>query len=184
MFTGLIRGVGELVEVGKRTIVRSQIISNAGDSIAVNGCCLTHIGGEQLTFELSDETLSRTTLGSMKIGQKVNLEPAIRAGEGMDGHFVLGHIDGIGQLVDIEQAESGKRFRFRVNEGKYLVDKGSISIDGISLTVVNPLGNEFDAWIISHTEENTNLKYLLIGEKVNVEYDILSRYLERLLAQR
>lgn len=184
MFTGIIRGVGEIVGVGTRIFVKSPFNADIGASVAVNGCCLTHTGGTDLTFDLSAETLERTTLGAAQIGQIVNLEPAIRAGEELGGHFVLGHVDGIGELVEVEQGSSGKRFRFRVPEGKYLVDKGSIAIDGISLTVVNPSDREFDAWIIPHTEENTTLKSLSIGDKVNVEYDVLSRYLERLLANQ
>lgn len=182
MFTGIIEAKGIWRRNGCRIFVESSLNASAGDSIAVNGCCLTHLGGELLTFDLTEETLKRTTLGSIPNASEVNLESAIKAGAPMGGHFVLGHVDGVGQLL----SRNGEEFRFSVpiDGAKYLVDKGSIAIDGASLTVVEPANNEFSVWMIPHTLESTCFGKLEAGARVNIEYDILARYLERLLIGR
>ncbi len=189
MFTGLIKAMGKIItnENGKLIIeiLKGQLGQiEVGDSIAVNGCCLTHKGGEKLSFDLSEETISRTTFNKLNPNAFVNLEPSLQVGEQFGGHFVLGHVDCIGELIAAEPAQNSINYRFKVQDSKYLVDKGSIALDGISLTVVKPVGNEFVVSAIPHTIENTNLKSLIVGSKVNVEYDILSRYIEKLISNR
>jgi riboflavin synthase len=152
-----------------------------GESVAVNGVCLTIVG--PLTFDLSPETLERSSLGDLRPGSKVNLERAMRADGRFGGHIVQGHVDATGEVVSIRPEGNSTVFRFRVPEEgrRYLIDKGSITIDGISLTVVEPQNGEFDVWVIPHTLENTNLGSRKPGDRVNLEYDVLARYLERLI---
>lgn len=182
MFTGIVQAKGTLKRDGSRIFIATSLKANPGESIAVNGCCLTHVGGEQLTFDLTRETLTRTTLGELPDGAEVNLEPAIKAGSPMGGHFVLGHVDAVGEL----ESRDGEIFRFEipVEGAKYLVDKGSIAINGVSLTVIKPIGNEFSVALVPHTLKNTTFENMQPGTRVNVEYDILARYLERLLENR
>ncbi len=186
MFTGIIEAKGVLTRSGSRVTVTSLISVEAGASVSVNGCCLTHIGGDGLIFDLSDETLDRTTLGSIPGGTHVNLETALKAGSPMGGHFVLGHVDTVGKLLWRKPGKSGEELRFQVAESgeKYLVDKGSIAIDGVSLTVVEPQQNEFSVWMIPHTLDQTCFSNMQPGASVNVEYDVLARYLDKLLAAR
>jgi riboflavin synthase len=186
MFTGIIEAKGTLHRSNGRLIVESNLVAAPGDSVAVNGCCLTHVGGEELSFDVSDETLRRTTLGDLASGTEVNLESAIKAGKPMGGHFVLGHVDAVGKLLRRKPGQSGEEFRFQVpiDGAKYLVDKGSIAIDGVSLTVVEPNDHEFSAWLIPHTLRATCFNAMQPGTQVNIEYDVLARYLERLLQFR
>ena len=185
MFTGIIQATGEL-----RALSRSRLSIylpdgawidpfQLGESIAVNGCCLTLAALDQFAeFDLTEETLSRTTFNLLAQGSKLNLERAIRSGDRMGGHVVQGHIDGVGKLI----ARDGERFRFQVPESgaKYLIDKGSIAIDGISLTIVSPKGREFDVAVIPHTLSATNLSQLQEGSPVNVEYDMAIKYMAQL----
>jgi riboflavin synthase len=192
LFTGLIQATGTVTsfEGGRLTI---SLPPNAwedpvslGESIAVNGCCLTlaHLNGGA-SFDLSEETLRRTTLGSLETGTAVNLERALRAGDRLGGHFVQGHVDGTGELVARTSAEGGEVFRFRLPAQfeEFLVDKGSIALDGISLTVVSPQGPEFDVWVIPETLARTNLGGLHPGTKVNVEGDMLLKHIARMMGK-
>ena len=193
VFTGIVETIGRVTHVDSANLVIEPVGSlgddsiKVGESIAVNGCCLTVVSAdEDIHFNVSPETLSRTTLGSFKSRTTVNLERAMRADGRFGGHLVQGHVDGTGSVVSITLKEGASVFRFRVPENaqRYLIDKGSIAIDGISLTVVNPVESEFDTWIIPHTLANTNLKERVPGDAINLEYDVLARYAERLLVGR
>ncbi|HWP30944.1 MAG TPA: riboflavin synthase [Fimbriimonadales bacterium] len=182
MFTGIIEAVGIVVEKNRHLVVRAPGLRvREGESVSVNGCCLTHVGGEDLTFALSEETLGCTNLGGLKVGDKVNLETAVKAGAPMGGHFVLGHVDAVGEFIGKE----GEEYRFMVpNEGgRYLVNKGSIAVNGVSLTTILREGEEntFSVALIPYTLEKTNLGELAPGDKVNLEYDILAKIVEKLL---
>ena len=155
-----------------------------GESIAVNGCCLTVVASDPfLEFDLSEETFSRTTLGAFKPGSKVNLERAMRLGDRLGGHIVQGHVDGVGAVVSVREEAGSWVMRFSVPTGseRYLIDKGSVCLDGVSLTVVSPVGNEFEVAVIPHTWAYTNLSSLRIGDAVNVEFDVLAKHVERLM---
>lgn len=178
MFTGIVQCVGTVVSTGN---ARLEVDAPSlpywppdGGSIAIDGCCLTHTGGAPLTFDLSDETLSRTTLGLLREGSQVNVEAALRAGEPIGGHFVTGHVDGMGAFL----GSSGEEFRFSAPTGgeRYLADKGAITIAGVSLTVVRPAGLEFSVALIPHTLQATTLGSLSSGDPVNIEFDVLARY--------
>lgn len=193
MFTGIIEAQGIIAKFGDGLLVLEPIGSlgddpiQLGESIAVNGCCLTVIEASAgLHFNLSPETLSRTTLGNLTPGMTVNLERAMRADGRLGGHLVQGHVDGTGSVVSVTPSDGATVFRFRVADdgAKYLIDKGSIALDGISLTVVNPIGAEFDTWIVPHTLAHTNLSARKAGDAINVEFDVLARYAERLLVGR
>jgi riboflavin synthase len=183
MFTGIVQDVGAVMQSGARLVVAARFHAGIGDSIAVNGCCLTHVGGGDLTFDLSEETLSRTALGDLRVGDHVNLESAVRAGQPLGGHFVLGHVDGVGELKSKGEREGGWEYRFAVPRGgeKYLVDKGSITIDGVSLTVVRPAGPMFSVHLIPHTLAATTLGEMEAGARANLEYDVIARYVEGLV---
>jgi riboflavin synthase len=192
VFTGIIEALGRVVAFDGIDLAIAPLSPmgddpiRIGESVAVNGCCLTVVAaGKELRFNLSPETVSRTTLGSFKPDTVVNLERAMRADGRFGGHLVQGHVDGTGAIVSITPVEGATVIRFRVPDGgaKYLIDKGSVAIDGISLTVVEPGGPEFDTWIIPHTLANTNLGSRAAGDAVNVEYDALARYAERLLTR-
>lgn len=185
MFTGIVEAIGELRELsGSRLKVSipTQGWSDPlqiGESIAVNGCCLTLAELQELAeFDLTEETLRRTTFTSLFPGSKLNIERAVRSGGRMGGHVVQGHVDGVGKLV----SRQGERFRFEVPEdgAKLLLDKGSIAIDGVSLTVVAPKGPRFDVAVIPHTLASTNLSQLVEGSPVNVEYDMAIKYMAQL----
>lgn len=147
-----------------------------GESVAVNGCCLTLVAWKKgLEFDLSQETLTRTTLGSLSQGQLVNLERALKAGDRLGGHIVQGHVDTTGEFRDWE--DSNLAF-FSVDESwsRHLVDKGSVTIDGVSLTVVQPEGGRFKVAFVPHTLENTTLGGLQSRQRVNIEFDVLAKY--------
>ena len=199
MFTGIVEALGRVTEFDGANLALEPLTTlgsdpiQIGESVAINGCCLTVIqvspskqSGCTLQFNVSPETVRRTTLGSFTPGTRVNLERAMRADGRFGGHLVQGHVDATGSVVSITPAEGSTVIRFRVPEAaaRYLIDKGSIAIDGISLTVVSPGAAEFDTWLIPHTLANTNLKDRKIGDSVNLEYDVLARYAERLLAAR
>lgn len=193
MFTGIIEATGNVRSMDSGSL-RLDLQGSLGDdpiklgeSIAVNGCCLTVVSaGSELGFDLSPETLARTTLGGLNPGSVVNLERAMRADRRLGGHLVQGHVDGTGSIVGITPTGGATVFRFRVQESgaRYIIDKGSVALDGISLTVVDPEGSEFDTWIIPHTLAHTNLNNRVVGESVNVEFDVLARYAEKLLSGR
>ena len=193
MFTGIIEETGKVISIiktgssAKIKIGCEKVIENTalGDSIAVNGVCLTavSIGSNYFEADISSETLNKSSLSSVNIGAFVNLERALTLSTRLGGHLVQGHIEGAGVLNKI--IKSGEFYNITVsypNElDKYIVEKGSIAIDGISLTVVNVVNKSFSVAVIPHTFENTNLKYKKNGDIVNLETDILARYVEKMI---
>ena len=210
MFTGIVEHVGRVEafeeRAGKKVALNtaldgaaqsSRLRVNAGplaaslsisNSIAVNGCCLTvmEISGETFAADLSSETLRRTSFGEIKPGTRVNLERPLTAGKEFGGHFVQGHVDGIGRVTRWEAEGTNWWLGVRVPRelARYVAMKGSISIDGISLTVANLAGDTVEAAIIPFTYANTNLQSLRVGDSVNLEADILAKYVERILEAR
>lgn len=195
MFTGLILELGEVVSLEKRTdgaklsVKASDIIKDAaiGDSISVNGVCLTvtemRSSTSELFFDVSYETLKSTNLGGIKRGDKVNLEPSLRPNSKMGGHFVTGHIDGIGRIIRKTSIGNAIKIDIEAPENiiRYLVEKGSVAVDGVSLTVVNVFRDAFNVVVIPHTAKMTTIGLKDIGETVNIEPDILAKYVERFL---
>jgi riboflavin synthase len=174
----------QLLIKAPRTAARARI----GESVAVNGCCLTvtaHREG-QVMFDLLAESLERTNFGRLKPGSAVNLERALRVDGRLGGHFVQGHIDCTAEVVGLEEKGPDLRLDIAVPPAfaRYVVFKGSIAINGVSLTVAAVKDDRFSVWIIPHTLENTNLGDLERGDFVNLEFDILAKYVERLLAAR
>ena len=193
MFTGLVETMGEIAELvddppGKRLRIRSELVAgdaSLGDSICINGCCLTvvAIDGEVLDFEAGTETLSRTTLGKLVAGDQVNLERSLAVGSRMGGHYVSGHVDTLGELIGRTDDPPWANLRFRIPR-KYasqVAGKGSIAIDGISLTVVDVDEDSFSVALIPHTLTVTTLGRRKIGDVVNLETDILAKYVQRSL---
>jgi riboflavin synthase len=193
MFTGLVQITGEVVAMelsdsGTRlTVLAPEIAPEAalGESIAVNGCCLTVAAktGTTLTFDLLRETLARTDLGDARPGSLVNLERALAFNGRLGGHFVQGHIDCVGEVLEYEAV--GADFRLEValpaEFARYVVNKGSLAVDGISLTVAELGKQSAVLWIIPHTRTVTNLRERCAGDRVNLEFDLLAKYVERLL---
>ena len=196
MFTGLIEEVGKVVEVrasdgGTQLQIaapRTAKKARRGDSIAVNGCCLTLTSrrGDRLTFDLLEETIARTNLQKLRRNDPVNLERALPADGRLGGHFVQGHIDCVSRIVALDK--KGADFRLEVELpaefAQYVTHKGSIALDGISLTVADVFPKSFLVWIIPYTKRHTNLDRAQVGALVNVEFDILAKYVERVLAIR
>jgi riboflavin synthase len=157
-----------------------------GDSIAVSGVCLTAValGPHEITADVSGETLARTVLGQLKAGDAVNLEKALMPTSRLGGHLVSGHVDGVGKVV--QRASDARSIRFRIKVpaelARYIAQKGSVCVDGISLTVNTVAGDEFDLNIVPHTAERTTLSQYQPGRAVNIEVDVIARYLERLIA--
>ena len=193
MFTGLIEECGEVLALTRtdssaRLRLRALEISRAiqlGDSVAVNGCCLTvsaHDGNE-LTFDLLRETLERTNLGDLTAGSVVNLERAVAVGSRLGGHFVQGHIDCTSPVRSFEARGADYRLEIELPAefARYVAFKGSIAIDGISLTVAEVNATSFVAWIIPHTYSVTSLQGRRAGSRVNLEFDLLAKYVERIL---
>ncbi len=193
MFTGLVEEVGTVGEFRKvsrealLTIRCNKVTEGTivGDSISVNGVCLTvvKITGDLLAFDVSFETLKRTNIGSLKVGDKVNLERALQVGARLGGHIVQGHVDTTTKVLSIKREQKGFTFQFQLPQKfKHLiVEKGSVGIDGISLTVAEITGSSFSVAVIPHTYENTNLKFRKPGDTVNVEFDIIGKYVEALV---
>jgi len=193
LFTGIIEAVGRLAAVEPRgsqvgVVVDAPAVSEGvriGDSIAVNGTCLTvtKIDVGRLHFDAVRETLERTSLGDQRVGARVNLERAMRADGRLDGHIVQGHVDGTGRVADL--ARDGDDVRLAVECGpeiaRYLVPKGSVAIDGVSLTVVGVSDAGFDVALIPHTLAATNLGDRRLGDRVNLEADVLGKYVVRYL---
>jgi riboflavin synthase len=191
MFTGLVEGLGNIETLeqrgsGKFLVVSSELVAEdakIGDSISVNGCCLTIVAlnGSSMSFELGDETIRRTTFGSHTKGDVVNLERSLRVGDRMGGHFVSGHIDGIGtvdQRIDDDQW-STVWFRVPPAMTRQMVSKGSIAIDGISLTLVDVEVDRFSVMLIPHTLDVTTLGRRDEGDSVNLETDLLAKYAQK-----
>ena len=188
MFTGLIREVGRVVsfEDGRLTIESAQKAA-LGDSIAIDGVCLTVVAHEQgtLAFEAVPETLARTSLGSLEAGSRVNLEPALRAGDPLGGHYVQGHVDGVGAVRSVEPEGEGKRIWTDAPAEllRYVAEKGSIALQGTSLTVAAIDERGFAVALIPHTLQETTLDGLAPGDQVNLEVDVLAKYVEKLVAR-
>lgn len=181
VFTGLIREVGTVVSMQDgRLVVESQLATELGDSVAVNGVCLTVVtnGGGALAFDTVPETLARTSLGDLRDGAHVNLEPALRAGDPLGGHYVQGHVDGVGTVRSIGELTW---FDAPAEIARYVVEKGSIAVEGTSLTVAATDTAGFAVALIPHTLEHTTLGGLEPGDRVNLEADVLAKYVEKLL---
>ena len=192
MFTGLIEEVGRVLRIratdrGTQLQLAAPRIAGSiqtGDSISVNGCCLTvaaHLG-ENITFDLVRETVARTNLGALKRDSPVNLEQALAAADRLGGHFVQGHIDCTANIVAFEGSDSRLEIALPDQGERYIAEKGSIAVNGISLTIAEVKPASFVAWIIPHTRRYTNLKTAQPGELVNIEFDILAKYVERMVA--
>lgn len=188
MFTGLVESLGRVASLaqGRLEIDVAEDAADPfqmGESVAVNGCCLTVVGHTPLKFDLSEETERRTALAKLVPGSRVNLERAMKPSDRLGGHIVQGHVDAVGELLSIQPTPQAHVFRFRVPSeyDRYLIDKGSVALDGISLTVVQPKDGEFDVWVIPHTLANTNLGEAKPGDRFNVEFDVVAKYVERLV---
>ena len=192
MFTGIVEEIGTINNLVNSvlTIHAEKVLTDIklGDSIAVNGTCLTVVNFTESKFsvDLAPETLRRTTFGDLNPGDTVNLERALSANDRFGGHMVQGHVDATGRVISIR--DEGDSSIFRISNPKrlkpYLVEKGFIAIDGISLTIVKVLSSSFTLSVIPYTRINTNLRDQQIGRKVNLEVDILAKYIENLMAQR
>ncbi len=189
MFTGIVEEVGTVAEISNNgiTVRAEKVLSDLklGDSIAVNGACLTAVSIEDSRFsvDLSPETMRRTSLGALSAGGVVNLERALSASDRMGGHIVQGHVDGTGRVTSTKEDGDSVIYRVRAPSRMmpYIVEKGFIAVDGISLTVVKVGTSSFTLAVIPYTLRNTNLQTLSVGTRVNLEADILAKYVENLL---
>jgi riboflavin synthase len=193
VFTGIIQDMGTVRKLTRKGEDALLEVSTAlslgdvkpGDSIAVSGACLTvtTLGAQGFTFDVSAETLSKTTLGKLKAGDRVNLEKALRMSDFLGGHLVLGHVDCVARIVERSARAGSIVYGFALEPGlsKYIVAKGSVTVDGISLTVNSCEGDRFYVNIIPHTAEKTTLAGKKAGDSVNIETDILGKYVEKLL---
>jgi riboflavin synthase len=197
MFTGIIQAVGHIAHIEPRAgDLRLRIDVGTldltgiapGDSIAVSGVCLTAIELDARHFaaDVSRETLACTTLGTLREGAAVNLEKALRVGDALGGHLVAGHVDGLGHVLDVRTDARSQRWRFRapVALARYIAGKGSVCIDGVSLTVNEVDGSDFGVNLIPHTLAHTCFGQRAAGDAVNLEVDLLARYVERMLGTR
>ena len=196
MFTGIIEETGRVERFERggdawklRIAARAALADAAlGDSIAVNGCCLTVVKFDEggLEFDVLEETRRLTSFSALSSGSAVNLERSLRFGGKMGGHFVTGHIDGLG-VIEVFEARGADRYlrvKAPAGSGKYLIHKGSIAIDGISLTVAEVENDHFAVWLIPHTVAVTNLNEKRAGDPVNLEFDLLGKYVEKLTLAR
>lgn len=183
MFTGIVEELGKVAELsGSRLRISAHTVldgSKVGSSIAVNGCCLTVVSLDQQSWstDVSDETFSRTNLGAMKVGDFVNLERPMALGDRLGGHLVLGHVDAVGEVV-----EPAPNLVVRIPRDlmHLIVEKGSVTVDGISLTAFNLTSDTFCVAVIPHTAQVTTLSVRKIGDKVNIEMDMLAKHIERM----
>ena len=195
MFTGIVRELGRVVSAtggatGLALMVEAPGVSTSaavGDSVAIDGCCLTveSVSGGRVTFHAVPETLVRSTLGRLGAGDPVNVEPAIRAGEPLGGHFVQGHVDAVGRVQSVEAEGEGLRVFVEARDEilRYCVEKGSVTVDGVSLTVAELADDAFAVVLVPHTLEATTLSALVPGREVNLEADVLAKYVERLTSR-
>ena len=194
MFTGLIQSLGAVRAAeddgsGGRTLkiaaANLAVEPRVGDSVAVNGVCLTVAGlaGEELSFQAGPETLAKTSLGQLAPGDRVNLEPALRAGEPIGGHFVTGHIDATGTIIEKVQGGEWLTIWFGIppHFGELMVSKGSIAVDGVSLTVVEVKKDRFSVMLIPHTRDHTTLGLKEPGATVNLEFDLIAKHVRKLV---
>jgi riboflavin synthase len=195
MFTGLVEGVGEIVALtpmaeGLRLVVTTSFPAaelSLGESVAIDGACLTVVALEppRAGFEVSPETLAGTTFPLKKVGDRVNLERALKLGDRLGGHLVTGHVDGVGVVRELRPGPSHTRMQFELPPalGRFVIDKGSIAVNGVSLTVNRCTANTFAVNVIPHTAKATTLAALKKGDRVNLETDIIGKYVARLLGQ-
>lgn len=193
MFTGIVRERGRIAALSRGDGgIRIELDAAAtassaetGDSVAVNGCCLTaaQVADSRLVLDVVPETLARTTLGDLEPGAEVNVEGALRAGEPLGGHYVQGHVDGVGRVRSVEPEGEGSRAWIEADESllRYCVEKGSIAVDGVSLTVAALDATAFAVALVPHTLAVTTLGSLAAGARVNLEVDVLAKYVERLI---
>lgn len=192
MFTGLIQQLGAVERFDRRAqgasiAIRLDLEEHLarGESVSVNGCCLTALEehSELFSADLSKETLERTTLGTLRASSLVNVERALRVSDRLGGHIVQGHVDCVGSVISIREEGGFRviRWRFPAEYSELLVDKGSIAVDGVSLTVVEPDESSFGAALIPETLERTNLGRTQVGDEVNLEFDVLAKYAQRML---
>jgi riboflavin synthase len=194
MFTGIIIGTGKVTKLNPKPKSRSAIQMTVdlgkyvrglkiGQSVAINGVCLsaTKISRNKCVFEMIDETIKKTDLGNVKAGSTVNIERSLKVGDRLEGHFVLGHIDGVATITKIEKKPKEVKFWFKVPKKlvKYVVKKGSIALDGISLTVVDAKKDIASVCLIPQTIKVTNFKSKNVGDKLNIETDILGKYIKK-----
>ena len=196
MFTGLVAAVGTVTAAspqgdGLRLLVDLGDLGGdhpIGASIALSGVCCTVVAleGKVASFDLSAETLARTWLGAAQAGTRLNLEPALCAGDPLGGHLVQGHVDGVGEVTSAIDPQQGGELKARVPAElrRYCVEKGSITLDGVSLTIAGPVGDEIWIAIIPHTAQVTTLGALQVGDPLHVEVDVLAKYVEQMLAAR
>lgn len=196
MFTGIVQSRGVIKSIEPQNhFVRIGIISDSdlsdlgpGDSIAVNGACLTAtqviVEAKEFRADASPETLRVTTLGDLKIGDRVNLEMALRLDSRLGGHLVAGHVDCVGRIIEKRVVGSGFLMGFTVDNGRYLIDKGSVAIDGVSLTVNRLQDRRLWVMIIPHTSGLTGLTEKNINDRVNIEFDLVGKYIEKLITSR
>jgi riboflavin synthase len=192
MFTGIVEGIGKIETISKNTKNRSAIQMTVnlgkyakglkiGQSVALNGVCLTatKLSKSNCIFEMIEETTRKTDLGNLKPGDIVNIERSLKTGDRLEGHFVLGHVDGVGVIKKIQNKPKEVQVWFEIPKklSKYVVKKGSIAVDGISLTVVDVKNNLASVCLIPHTMEITNFKTKNVGDKLNIETDILGKYI-------
>jgi len=192
MFTGIITGTGKIQKIDNTTKNRSAIKLKVdlgknskglmiGQSVALNGVCLsvTKISKNICSFEMIDETMKKTDLGNLKVGSLINIERSLKIGERLEGHFVLGHVDGVVTITKIEKKQKEVKIWFRIPKklAKYVVQKGSIALDGISLTLVDVKKDLASVCLIPHTIKITNFRTKKIGDKLNIETDILGKYI-------
>ncbi len=196
MFTGIIQGLGRVEKISrvkgngkaaKMTVDLGRLAKglNVGDSVSINGACLTVTGikNGKVSFEMIGETMKKTALGSLSSGDKVNIERSLRIGDTIDGHFVLGHVDGVGTVIENKKQKNQTKLWIKMDKKliRYVVPKGSIAIDGISLTVVDVLKDRISVALIPHTLAVTTLGIKGNRAKVNVEIDVLSKYARKVL---
>jgi riboflavin synthase len=197
MFTGIVEEVGEVLAVTcegstRRFVVHAAVVlegSDVGASVAVNGACLTVVtrDASTLAFDVGPETIERTTLGRLHAGAPVNLERPLRLGTPLGGHLVLGHVDGVATVKDISRVESTARVRIALPDPEFaplIVPKGSVAVDGVSLTVAALEAAAFEVMLIPHTLAATTLGRLWVGQQVNIEADVIGKYVVRTLALR
>lgn len=196
MFTGIVEGIGEIRtirRVGGEATLTIRVPAffsdcHPGDSLAVGGVCLTITGvkGDLFTLDVSAETLQRSTLGKIRRGEEVNLERALMLSDRLGGHLVSGHIDGTGIIERVERVQRSWIMRIGIDKSLsgYLIEKGSIAVDGISFTINRCVGTSFDITIVPHTASVTTISRKRVGEEVNIEIDLISKYVERFLYDR
>jgi riboflavin synthase len=186
VFTGIVVEQGTVTSFeGDRLVVETSVEAAVGDSVAIDGVCLTVVGGDEtaLAFDVVPETRSRSTFGGVAAGARVNVEPALRSGEPLGGHIVQGHVDGVGIVRSVEPEGDGRRLWIETPPDvlRYCVEKGSVTVSGVSLTVAALGDDAFAVALVPHTLETTTLGALAAGDIVNLEADLIGKYIERLL---